>query len=113
VRYRNAIDPRAYVEATKAVRDDVVGEGDRLSISSETLDASALLRERIMLGLRLATGVDLGRAQRDLGIDPWTEERTRTVAELVGRDRLARDGDVLRIPKPAWLFTDDTAARLF
>lgn len=113
VRYRNAIDPRAYVDATRNVKDDVLGEGDGLTISSETLDAGALLRERIMLGLRLASGVDLARAQRDLGIDPWTKERTRVVADLVSRERLARDGDVLSIPKKAWLFTDDTAARLF
>jgi oxygen-independent coproporphyrinogen-3 oxidase len=79
----------------------------------EELDPTALLRERIMLGLRMAVGVDLGRARAELGIEPWTEERLRTTERLVERGRLVREGDLLRIPRAAWLFTDDTAARLF
>ena len=66
-----------------------------------------------MLGLRLACGVDLDAAGRALGIDPWTEERTRTVEQLAARGRLERTGGRLSIPRAAWLWTDDTAARLF
>ncbi len=113
VRYRNAIDPKAYVAAAAGVRDDALGEGDGLSISSEPLDGETLLRERIMLGLRLANGVDLGACGRDLGVDPWTPERVRTIEQLSSKGRLARVGDTLRIPRPAWLWADDTAARLF
>jgi oxygen-independent coproporphyrinogen-3 oxidase len=116
VRWRNAIDPRRYVDATREVKHDaspVIGEGDGITISAETLDAGALLRERIMLGLRVREGIDLARAGADLGIDPFTPERTRTIATLIERGRLTRDGDVLRIPRAAWLFTDDTASRLF
>jgi oxygen-independent coproporphyrinogen-3 oxidase len=79
----------------------------------EALAPDALLRERIMLGLRIAEGVDLGKAATDLGVDPWTQERTREIARLVDKKRLEREGDVLRIPREAWLFTDDTASRLF
>jgi oxygen-independent coproporphyrinogen-3 oxidase len=101
-RYRNPVEPKKYVQ----------GAHDATS-SVEELGTVALLRERIMLGLRLATGFDLGEAGRDLGLDPWTAERTREVERLVMRGRIVRDGDRLRIPKDAWLFTDDTAARLF
>lgn len=113
VRWRNAIEPKRYVEATHAMKDDVLGEGDGVSMFAEDLDATALLRERIMLGLRLVEGVDLGRASADLDIDPWTPERLRAIDRLVERGRLTRDGDVLKIPRAAWLFTDDIAARLF
>jgi putative oxygen-independent coproporphyrinogen III oxidase len=113
VRYRNAVDPRRYVEATRSARVAAPGVGDGVSMSSEPLDANALLRERIMLGLRLACGIDLTTSARDLGVDPWTHERTREVDRLVGRGRIVREGDRLRIPREAWLWTDDTAARLF
>lgn len=113
LRWRNAIEPKKYVEATRKMRDDVLGEGDGVSMFAEELDGAALLRERIMLGLRLAEGVDLGRAGVDLGLDPWTPERLRAIDRLVERGRLARDGDVLTIPRAAWLFTDDIASRLF
>jgi putative oxygen-independent coproporphyrinogen III oxidase len=113
VRWRNAIEPKRYVQATHAMKDDVLGEGDGVSMFAEDLDSAALLRERIMLGLRLVEGVDLGRASADLGIDPWTPERLRAIDRLVERGRLTRDGNVLQIPRAAWLFTDDIAARLF
>ena len=113
LRWRNALEPSRYVEATRALKDDVLGEGDGVSMFSEDLDAVALLRERIMLGLRLADGLDLTRAGSDLGIDPWTTERLRAIDRLAERGRLERHGDTLRIPRAAWLFTDDIASRLF
>lgn len=113
LRWRNAIEPKKYVAATNTLRDDVLGEGDGVSMFAEELDGLALLRERIMLGLRLAEGVDLGRAGSELGIDPWTPERLRAVERLVDRGRLTRQGDLLTIPRAAWLFTDDIASRLF
>jgi putative oxygen-independent coproporphyrinogen III oxidase len=112
-RYRNAIVPKDYVERTRSIRSDMIGEGDGVTITSEQLDGSALLRERIMLGLRMLEGVDMGRASSDLDVDPWTPERLRTIETLVAKQRLVREGDVLRIPRDAWLFTDDTASRLF
>ncbi len=113
LRWRNALEPKRYVNATRAMKDDVLGEGDGVCMFAEDLDATALLRERIMLGLRLVEGVDLGRASADLGIDPWTPERLRAIDRLAARGRITRDGDVLRIPRAAWLFADDIAARLF
>lgn len=113
VRWRNAIVPKDYVQRTRSVRSDMLGEGDGLTVMHEDLSPEALLRERIMLGLRVADGVDLGRAARELDVDPWTPERLRTIDALTERGRLVREGDVLRVPRAAWLFTDDTASRLF
>ena len=114
VRWRNAIVPERYVaSALDMVVNATIGESDGLTMSVEALDGEALLRERLMLGLRIAEGVDLGRARSDLGIEPWTKERERAATRLVERGRLAREGDRLTIPRAAWLFTDDTAARLF
>lgn len=102
VRYRNELDPKKYV-----------AKADAPTIFTEELDALALLRERIMLGLRLDGGMDLGRAGRELGIDPWTKDRVKAIDAQIARGRLVRRGDVIEIPRAAWLFTDDVASRLF
>jgi oxygen-independent coproporphyrinogen-3 oxidase len=101
------------VEAAHRAAPAFGGSDDPVSIESEPLEATTLLRERIMLGLRLRDGVDLGAAAQDLGIPPWTAERERAAGQLVTRGRLERDGDRIRIPAPAWLWADDSAARLF
>lgn len=112
-RWRNAIVPKDYVERTRRVRGSAIAEDDGVTVMREELTPDALLRERIMLGIRVADGVDLARAARDLDVDPWTPERLRAIASLTERGRVVREGDVLRIPRAAWLFADDTAARLF
>ncbi|MEO8877822.1 MAG: hypothetical protein ABI461_19670 [Polyangiaceae bacterium] len=113
VRYRNVIDPKKYVETTRVMKAGVAGEGDGLSISSEALDGETLMRERIMLGLRLARGVDLGAAARSLGVEAWPKDRARETEKLIDRKRLVKDGDRIWIPKDSWIFANDTAARLF
>lgn len=113
VRWRNEIVPKGYVARTRSMRDDTIGEDDGVTVMREALTAAALLRERIMLGLRVAEGVDLARAGRELDVDPWTPERLRTIEALAERGRIVREGDLLRVPRAAWLFTDDTASRLF
>jgi oxygen-independent coproporphyrinogen-3 oxidase len=99
VRWRNEVVPERYVAGAAETR--------------EPLDAETLLRERIMLGLRVDEGIDLDALGADLGIDAWTTERRRTVARLLERGRIEQAGTRLRIPRTAWLWTDDTAARLF
>ncbi len=113
VRYRNVVDPLKYMQNTNSIRADVVGEGDGLSISSEPLDGETLLRERIMLGLRLESGFDLAQAAGELGVEAWPKERVREAEKLVEKGRLEKEGDRLRIPKPFWIYANDTAARLF
>ncbi len=90
-RYRNDPRPERYAAGAPA--------------TEEPVDAETRTRERIMLGLRLADGVDLEGA--------WTPERERTCAWLVARGRVVRQGSRVTIPPAAWLWADDTAARLF
>ena len=104
-RWRNDPDPRRYAEKLAAGADPATFH--------EALDADALLRERIMLGLRMAEGLDLERAARDLGAEAWPAERAKAAAWLEARGRLTREAGRLRIPAHAWLLADDTAARLF
>jgi oxygen-independent coproporphyrinogen-3 oxidase len=106
-RYRNDVDPRRYVESTR--RAQHVRERE----TREPLEGEALMRERIMLGLRLAEGLDVADAARDLGVIAWTPERSDQAARLVDKGRLVRDGDWIRLTPTAWLWADDTAARLF
>jgi coproporphyrinogen III oxidase-like Fe-S oxidoreductase len=112
-RYRNVIEPKKYVESTRKLISGIAGDGDGLSISSETLDGETLMRERIMLGLRLERGVDLAEAARALGVEPWPKDRAREAEKLLVRGRIERDGDRIWIPKSSWIFANDTAARLF
>jgi putative oxygen-independent coproporphyrinogen III oxidase len=111
MRYRNPIAPEQFLRA--ALDRDVTSGGDTLSESTELLDADTMLRERIMLGLRVDEGVDIDAQARALGTRGWTPERARAAAWLEKRGRIVRDGGRARIPRPAWLWTDDTAARLF
>jgi oxygen-independent coproporphyrinogen-3 oxidase len=101
-RWRNDPSPERYVAA---------GNG---ADTTEDLDAEAMLRERIMLGLRTVEGVDLNAAASDLGIGDagWTEERKKAFARLEQRGRVERTGARIRVPPAAWLWTDDTASRL-
>jgi oxygen-independent coproporphyrinogen-3 oxidase len=112
-RYRNATDPDRYMAQTKDLVAGAFSENDGLSLTAESIDGATALRERIMLGLRLANGFDLSAAGREWNVNPWNEPRERTVANLCARNRLIREGDRLRIPTEAWHFADDTAARLF
>jgi oxygen-independent coproporphyrinogen-3 oxidase len=109
-RLRNAPDPTRYVEWTRGLERE--RESARAELI-EPLDGETRLRERIMLGLRLEEGFDLDAAASELGVRAWTESRRRAADWLAARERLAIDGARLRIPRAAWLFADDTAARLF
>jgi oxygen-independent coproporphyrinogen-3 oxidase len=104
-RYRNLIDPARYVAAATS--------GAPVEAERETLDPETRLRERLMLGLRLLEGMDLAAAEADLGIQVWTPARRRAADRLVGQGRLAIDGDRLRVPPSARVWTDGVAAALF
>jgi putative oxygen-independent coproporphyrinogen III oxidase len=107
-RYRNLIRPEAYVEAARKRTST-----SDLCDSHETLSPETLMNERIMLGLRLRDGFPLVRAAEELGVPALSESRKRALEFLTRRDRVRFEGGILSIPKPAWLYADDTAARLF
>jgi putative oxygen-independent coproporphyrinogen III oxidase len=115
IRYRNEPDPARYVMSARALRPGAPSLDDGLTSTVEPLDAETLLRERIMLGLRLADGLDLERAAKDLGIEPqhaW-QSRSRAIEKLKSEGALSIDGTRLRIPPARRLATDGIAARLF
>jgi putative oxygen-independent coproporphyrinogen III oxidase len=104
-RYRNKTDPAKYMAAALA---HLSTEG-----SAETLEPETRLRERIMLGLRVAEGVDLAASSAELGVVAWTDERRRAAEKLVKRGQLAIENGVVKVPRSAWLFADGIAAELF
>ncbi|HQY62036.1 MAG: radical SAM family heme chaperone HemW [Myxococcales bacterium] len=114
-RYRNPVSPADYMLRATAFGDaPTTGlDGEGLSLEVESLPPETRLKERIMLGLRLAEGFDLDAAAAEVGAEGFTPERERAIARSVARGRLMREGTRLSIPRAAWLFTDDTAARLF
>jgi putative oxygen-independent coproporphyrinogen III oxidase len=111
IRYRNARAAERYVEAA---RDDgaALWKASALVSDTEPIDAPTALAERLMLGLRLASGVDLARIARETGASAWTADRERAVERLVRAGRLEREGDRLRIPRGARLFADGVIREL-
>ena len=113
VRYRNPVVPESFARATMDAKHATPPEVDGISESAEGLDGETLLRERIMLGLRVDEGIDLESEARALRAPGWTPARVRAANGLEERGRIVREGPRMRIPRAAWLWTDDTAARLF
>ena len=117
VRYRNEVLAEKYMHLARTMAPGVPLDEDdsprTSTVTVEHLDAETLVKERIMLGLRLAAGFDVADAERDLGLAIATRERARAVEKMVSRGRLAVDGSRWRVPKERWLLVDGTAAELF
>jgi oxygen-independent coproporphyrinogen-3 oxidase len=112
VRYRNHPDPQGYMQAMQRVNSlpwNIAGGPVQWV---EELDAGTRMRERIMLGLRVAEGVDLGALEQELGVAGWTDRRRRAARWLQAHGRVVVEGDRIRIPRRAWLWEADTVARL-
>ncbi len=103
LRYRNAPAVERYQEATAAAP---LWEISPLVSDAEPIEPRTSEIERLLLGLRLAEGIDLDALSRATGIDALTPERERAIEKLVRADRLVKDGPRLRIPEHAWLFAD-------
>jgi oxygen-independent coproporphyrinogen-3 oxidase len=109
LRYRNSPSPERY--QTAAFTAPFTTAAESCSVT-EPLDPETSLRERIMLGLRVAEGVDLKSAGDELGIDPLPPERKRALDRLCDRGRVEVTEGRLRIPKAQWLFADGTISEL-
>ena len=109
VRYRNSPSPERYQASTFTTPFAEGGEGCAVL---EPLDAETSLRERIMLGLRLAEGFDLEAGANELSVNPWPDGRQRALDKLLHNGRIERNGGRLRIPKPHWLFADGIISEL-
>jgi oxygen-independent coproporphyrinogen-3 oxidase len=113
LRYRTTPSPERYLASAARWTDVDPWIEDRSTTAVvEPIDSETALRERLMLGLRLARGVDLEQLKLELGVDPLTEARERAIRKLVSRGRLEQDGAHLRVPRNAWLLADGTIAEL-
>jgi oxygen-independent coproporphyrinogen-3 oxidase len=103
-RYRNQPKPERYIADSARLAE--------LEVFEETLGASELVQEQLMLGLRTRRGMDLARARTISGSDPL-EGRERAVKRALETGDLAQHQDVLRVPEPRWLRLDGIIASLF
>jgi putative oxygen-independent coproporphyrinogen III oxidase len=87
-RYRNQPDATRYME--RAALPSV-------EVFEEQLDPQALIREALMLGLRVADGVDLGALQARVGVDP-RQGRERALERRLARGDVLLEGARLRVP---------------
>jgi oxygen-independent coproporphyrinogen-3 oxidase len=111
-RYRNRPQPQAYVAQALALRPGEAETCRGLESELDALSPEVQLSEALMLGLRLAAGVDAEAAAGRTGATLWTPERRRAASRLVERGRLVHEGPRLTIPKAAWLFSDGIIAEL-
>jgi putative oxygen-independent coproporphyrinogen III oxidase len=108
LRYRNNPSPERY-QTSRFLEPFAVGESCAVV---EPLDAETSLRERIMLGLRVAEGLDLQGAAAELGVAALPPERQRALDRLHERGRVEVCEGRLRIPKSQWLFADGIISQL-
>jgi oxygen-independent coproporphyrinogen-3 oxidase len=111
VRYRNTPAIERYL-ALAADPSVALWSESALVSSVEKLDGKALFTERLMLGLRLAEGLDVARTARETGEAFWSPARERSVERLVDGGKLERRGDVLRVTKQGRLFADGVVLEL-
>jgi putative oxygen-independent coproporphyrinogen III oxidase len=104
-RYRNHPDAGRYMERA--------GKGaTEVEVFEELLDAQALIREALMLGLRMEEGVDLGALERRVGVDP-RQGRERAIERRLARGDVVLAGTRLSVPRSRWLLLDGIVADLF
>jgi putative oxygen-independent coproporphyrinogen III oxidase len=111
-RYRNTPAPERYVAAASSYATADLSVVSPLVANHEALSPETALAERIMLGLRLASGIDLEHSAAELGTVLWTPERARARDRLVAQGKLTLNGSVVAIPKQHWLFADGIIAAL-
>jgi putative oxygen-independent coproporphyrinogen III oxidase len=103
LRYRNAPAVERYQDATRTAP---LWEISPLVSDVERIEPATSVVERLLLGLRLAEGVDLDAISRATGVDARTPARERAIERLIRDERLVRDGSRVRIPEHARLFAD-------
>jgi putative oxygen-independent coproporphyrinogen III oxidase len=110
LRYRNTPSPERYLAGDWRTAP-LAGEGSLIA-SVERLSPETLLTERILLGLRLADGLDLDAAEAECKSPAWTPRRLRALDKLERTGRVTRQGSRIAIPKAQWLFADGIIAEL-
>jgi len=111
-RYRNTPSPERYLAAALLFAEADLSRVSPLIANYEPIAAETALAERIMLGLRLAEGLDLESSAAELGAELWTAERARARDRLVAQGKLKLSGSQVSIPKSHWLLADGIIASL-
>ena len=111
-RYRNTPAPERYLAAAPLFAEADLSRVGTLIANHELIPAETALAERIMLGLRLAAGLDLEQSAAELGTELWTPERARARDRLLAQGKLKLDGPRVSIPKAHWLLADGIIASL-
>ncbi len=111
-RYRNTPSPERYLAGAQGFAHADLSQVGALVANYEPLSPETALAERIMLGLRLADGIDLESSAAELGTPLWTAERARARDRLLAQGKLELNGGTARIPKRHWLFADGIIANL-
>jgi oxygen-independent coproporphyrinogen-3 oxidase len=102
-RWWNLRLPRAFIAA--------VDGGESTRAGEEYLEADERAGEALVLGLRLARGIDLARFGARFGA-AQLERRTGTLAELEGAGLVERAAGRLRLSERATLVASDVSCRL-
>lgn len=105
VRYRNTPNLARYLEHAGSATVELEGPSPFIA-AFEELQPETLLLERLMLGLRLAEGVDLVRLERELGVAVRTERRERAIERWQKRGALSLERDRLRLLPSHFVFAD-------
>lgn len=103
LRTRNTPSIERYLERAWG---DGVGNLSGLFSTTETLDPETLLKERLMLGLRLDRGIDLVEAERATGAVVFSEARKPALSRWIEHGSLLLDGRTLRLDRKRWLVSD-------
>ena len=111
-RYRNTPSPERYLAAASLFAQADLTRVGPLVANYESISPETALTERIMLGLRLAAGLDLESSAAELGTELWHPERARARDRLVAQGKLEFDGARVSIPKSHWLMADGIIASL-
>jgi oxygen-independent coproporphyrinogen-3 oxidase len=88
-----------------------VTEGRTTEAGREVLSADGRAGEALMLGLRLAGGIDVPGFERRFGAR-WLRSHHDALEKLIGQGLLERRGPVLRLAPHATLLANDVVCRL-
>ena len=102
-RWWNVRLPRDFIAAAQSPISEEAG--------SESLSADESVGEALMLGLRLASGVELDGFRRRFGARSL-DSRRRTIADLVARGLLERSGPHLRLTEETTLVANEALSAL-
>lgn len=113
VRYRNTVSVERYLAQPDFPVPSERNAGPGMPHAAfETLSVETRLLERLMLGLRLARGVDVPAVLAELGLDDLGDRRMQRIHQLAARQQVSWDGTTLRIPPSQWLLADGIIAQL-